>query len=91
MKEPIAFLNGEFVALADAKISVLDRGFIFGDGVYEFVPVYGKRLFRLDEHLDRLQNSLEAVRIENPYPESEWKKFLSQIVMKHEAPDQTIY
>lgn len=91
MKEPIAFLNGEFVELADAKVSVLDRGFIFGDGVYEFVPVYGKRLFRLDEHLDRLQNSLDAVRIDNPYPESEWKKFLSQMVMKHTAPDQTIY
>ena len=77
MKEPIAFLNGEFVALADARIPVLDRGFIFGDGVYEVIPVYSKRLFRLDEHLDRLQNSLDAVRITNPYPESEWKKYHS--------------
>lgn len=91
MKEPVAFLNGEFVALADARISVLDRGFIFGDGVYELLPVYSKRVFRLDEHLDRLFNSLDAVRIDNPYPESEWKKILSQMVMKHEAQDQAIY
>jgi len=91
MKEPIAFLNGEFIELSGAKVSVLDRGFIFGDGIYEVIPVYGKRLFRLDEHLERLQNSLDAVRINNPYPESEWKKFLSQIVMKHSAEDQSIY
>ena len=91
MKDSIAFLNGEFLALADAKVSVLDRGFIFGDGVYEVLPAYSKRLFRLEEHLDRLFSSLDAVRIDNPYPESEWKKVLSQIVMKHEAPDQTIY
>lgn len=91
MSPQIAFLNGEFVELSNAKISVLDRGFIFGDGVYEVIPVYSKRLFRLDEHLERLQNSLDAVRITNPYPESEWKKFLSQIVMKHAEEDQSIY
>jgi D-alanine transaminase len=91
MNPQIAFLNGEFVELSNAKISVLDRGFIFGDGVYEVIPVYSKRLFRLDEHLERLQNSLDAIRIDNPYPESEWKKFLSQIVMKHAEEDQSIY
>ncbi len=91
MNPQIAFLNGEFVELSNAKISVLDRGFIFGDGVYEVIPVYSKRLFRLDEHLERLQNSLDAIRITNPYPESEWKKFLSQIVMKHAEEDQSIY
>ena len=91
MNPQIAFLNGEFVELSNAKISVLDRGFIFGDGVYEVIPVYSKRLFRLDEHLERLQKSLDAVRITNPYPESEWKKFLSQIVMKHAEEDQSIY
>lgn len=91
MSESIVFLNGEFVPLNEARVPVLDRGFIFGDGVYEFIPVYGKRLFRLDEHLERLNNSLDAVRINNPYPESEWKKFLSQIVMKHDYEDQTIY
>ena len=77
--------------LSEAKVPVLDRGFIFGDSVYEVIPVYGKRLFRLDEHLDRLNNSLEATRIPNPHPESEWKKVLSQLVMKNEAEDQSVY
>lgn len=91
MSDPLVYLNGEFIPLSEAKIPVLDRGFIFGDSIYEVIPVYGKRLFRLDEHLDRLNNSLEATRIPNPYPESEWKKILSQLVMKHEAEDQSIY
>ncbi len=91
MSDPIVYLNGEFMPLADAKVPVLDRGFIFGDGIYEVIPAYGKRLFRLDEHLDRLNNSLDATRIPNPYPESEWKKILSQIVMKNDAEDQSIY
>jgi D-alanine transaminase len=91
MSESIVFLNGEFMPLADAKVPVLDRGFIFGDGIYEVIPAYGKRLFRLDEHLDRLNNSLDATRIPNPYPESEWKKTLSQLVMKNDAEDQSIY
>jgi len=91
MSDPLVYLNGDFLPLTEAKIPVLDRGFIFGDSIYEVIPVYGKRLFRLDEHLDRLNNSLEATRIPNPYPESEWKKILSQLVMKNEAEDQSIY
>ena len=91
MSDSTVYLNGEFMPLSEAKVPVLDRGFIFGDGIYEVIPVYGKRLFRLDEHLDRLNNSLDATRIPNPYPESEWKKILSQIVMKNEAEDQSIY
>ena len=91
MSDPIVYLNGEFIPLSEAKIPVLDRGFIFGDGIYEVIPVYAKRLFRLDEHLDRLNNSLDAIRIPNPYPESEWKKILSQLVMKSETEDQSIY
>ncbi len=75
----------------EAKVSVLDRGFLFGDGVYEVIPVYGKQIFRLDEHLDRLANSLAAVRIPNPCSESAWKKNLSQIVKKHDVQDQSIY
>jgi D-alanine transaminase len=61
------FLNGEFLPLEDAKVPVLDRGFIFGDGVYEVVPVYSKVAFRLEEHLARLERSLAAVGIRNPY------------------------
>jgi D-alanine transaminase len=91
MSEQLVYLNGDFMPLSEARVPVLDRGFIFGDGIYEVIPVYGKRLFRLDEHLDRLNNSLDATRIPNPYPESEWKKILSQLVMKNEAEDQSVY
>lgn len=91
MSDPLVYLNGEFIPLSAAKIPVLDRGFIFGDGIYEVIPAYAKRLFRLDEHLERLNNSLEATRIPNPYPESEWKKVLGQLVMKNEAEDQSVY
>jgi D-alanine transaminase len=59
----IAYLNGEFLPLDQAKVSVLDRGFIFGDGVYEVIPVYSRRAFRLPEHLKRLQHSLDSVRL----------------------------
>lgn len=91
MSDPIVYLNGEFMPLHEARVPVLDRGFIFGDGVYEVIPAYGKRLFRLDEHLDRLTGNLEATRIKNPLPESEWKKILSQLVMRNEAEDQSVY
>jgi D-alanine transaminase len=62
------YLNGEFLPLDQARVPVLDRGFVFGDGVYEMVPVYGRHPFRLDEHLRRLQASLDAIRLPNPYP-----------------------
>ena len=58
MPEAIVYLNGEFLPLSEAKVPVLDRGFIFGDGVYEVIPAYGRRLFRLDEHLQRLQSAM---------------------------------
>ena len=61
------YLNGAFMPLAEAKISVLDRGFVFGDGVYELVPVYSRQPFRLDDHLRRLQASLDGIRLANPH------------------------
>ena len=61
-----AYLNGSFLPLEDARVPVMDRGFLFGDGVYEVIPVYGGKLFRLEQHLQRLQNSLDGVRIGNP-------------------------
>ncbi len=91
MTHSIVYLNGEFMPIHEAKVPVLDRGFIFGDGVYEVIPVYGKQIFRLDEHLDRLANSLDAIRIPNPYSENEWKNNLDQIVMKHDEQEQSIY
>ena len=61
------YLNGSFIPIEDARISVLDRGFIFGDGVYEVIPVYSHRPFRLTEHLRRLQKSLDGIQLLNPY------------------------
>ena len=70
--DTLCYLNGEYTSLRDAKVSVLDRGFVFGDGVYEVVPAYGGRLFRFDEHLARLDRSLAKVRIPNPHTRDEW-------------------
>ena len=67
----IVYLNGAFLPLAEAKISVLDRGFIYGDGVYEVVPVYGRRPFRMAQHLKRLQYSLDGIRLANPHAAAE--------------------
>ena len=85
------YLNGSFIPIEDARISVLDRGFIFGDGVYEVVPVYSRRLFRLTEHLRRLQDSLEGIRLKNPHSDVAWKGLLEQIIASNEGDDQYLY
>ena len=87
----MVFLNGQFVAPEDAKVSVLDRGFIFGDGVYEVVPVYSRGPFRLDEHLARLERSLEAVQIRNPYARGEWQRLIGELVAQQPFADQGVY
>jgi D-alanine transaminase len=87
----VVFLNGQLVPLEDAKVSVLDRGFIFGDGVYEVVPVYSRVPFRLDEHLARLERSLEAVRIRNPYGRAEWRGIIGELVARQPFVDQGVY
>jgi D-alanine transaminase len=86
-----AWLNGRFLPLADAHVSVLDRGFLFGDGIYEVIPVYGGRLFRLPHHLKRLRNSLDGVRISNPMSDSEWETMLNELVARNEGDDQAVY
>ncbi len=85
------YLNGSFIPIEDARISVLDRGFIFGDGVYEVVPVYSRRLFRLTEHLRRLQDSLEGIRLKNPHSDVAWRGLLEQIIASNEGDDQYLY
>ena len=65
MSSQLVYLNGEYLPLNEAKVSVLDRGFIFGDGVYEVIPVYGGKALRFEHHMQRLHNSLDAVRINN--------------------------
>ncbi len=91
----ICYLNGEYLPLAEAKVSVLDRGFMFGDGIYEVVPVYGRKLFRFDEHLARLGRSLAKVRIENPHGREQWlercRKLIASLHEHGGATDQLVY
>jgi len=86
-----AYLNGQFLPLAEARIPVLDRGFIFGDGVYEVIPVYSRRPFRLPEHLRRLQHSLDAVRLGNPMTDAEWTRLIHELIGRHASEDQAVY
>jgi len=85
------YLNGDFIAADHAKVSVFDRGFVFGDGVYEVIPVYGGHPFRLPQHLQRLQSSLDAVHITNPHSAEEWSKIIITLIKEIDAPDQAIY
>jgi D-alanine transaminase len=87
----IVYLNGKFMADTEACVPVLDRGFIFGDGVYEVIPVYGGRLFRFREHLTRLENSLRAVRIANPLDSAGWQQMLQQLVEQNDGGDLSMY
>jgi D-alanine transaminase len=88
---PIVYLNGEYLPLAEAKISVLDRGFIYGDGVYELVPVYGREPFRMPQHLARLQRSLDGIRLANPHPPAEWEAIIRKLVSLQPYDDQGVY
>ena len=85
------YLNGDFVALEEARVPVLDRGFIFGDGIYEVVPVYARRPFRWPQHLARLKRSLAAIGIDNPRDDAGWTQLGADLVTRHEWPDQFVY
>ncbi len=93
------FLNGEYSALRDARISVMDRGFIFGDGVYEVVPVYAGRPFRFAQHMARLDRSLGELRMKNPLTHAQWGEIVAELVQRYAAfagvpadqADQLIY
>ena len=85
------YLNGSFIPIEDARISVLDRGFIFGDGVYEVIPVYSHIPFRLAEHLRRLQKSLDGIQLRNPHTDIEWEKLITKIIASNEGENQSIY
>ena len=82
------YLNGKFMPIEDAKIPVLDRGFIFGDGVYEVIPVYSRKPFRLPEHLRRLQHSLDGIKLANPRRDDEWVDIISRFIQLNEVQDQ---
>jgi D-alanine transaminase len=85
------YLNGRFLPLEDAKISVLDRGFIYGDGVYELIPVYHRQPYRLRQHLARLQRSLDGIRMVNPRTDAEWESIIRELVARTPFDDQGLY
>ncbi len=95
LPDTLCYLNGDYTPLNEAKVSVLDRGFIFGDGIYEVVPVYGGRLFRFAEHMARLERSLAKLRIPNPHSRDEWlercRTLVKALAQSQQAEDQLIY
>lgn len=88
---PIAHLDGAFLPLGEAKLSPLDRGFLFGDGVYEVIPAYAGRLFHLPAHLKRLQHSLDGIRLKNPLSDARWTALLQELVSRNGGGDQAVY
>ncbi len=91
MQDPLVYLNGMLMPLSEAKIPVLDRGFIFGDGVYEVIPVYRRKPFRPAQHMARLFRSLAAIGIPNPHTKNEWMALIDKVTSAHPADDQLVY
>jgi D-alanine transaminase len=91
MPLPICYLNGDFLPLADARVSPLDRAFLFGDAVYEVLPVYDSRPFRLREHLDRLNRSLAGIRMSAPLSHSDWARLCQELLSRNSARDAYLY
>jgi D-alanine transaminase len=91
MPLPLCYLDGEFLPLAAARVSPLDRAFLFGDAVYEVIPVYAGRPFRLPQHLDRLARSLAAIRMQPPLPHAGWHAVLGELVARNGGGDQSLY
>ena len=88
--DPLVYLNGEFTPLSEAKISVLDRGFLFGDGIYEVVPAYRGKPFRMAQHLARLSRSLASIEIANPKSNDEWEALVRRLVDLQGPIDQAV-
>ncbi|HSV57964.1 MAG TPA: aminotransferase class IV, partial [Variovorax sp.] len=91
LPDTLCYLNGDYTPLNQAKVSVLDRGFIFGDGIYDVVPVYGRKLFRFAQHLARLDRNLGKLRIANPHTSEEWLARCRKLIAAHASEDQMIY
>jgi D-alanine transaminase len=88
---PVCYLNGEYLPLVEARISPLDRGFLYGDGVYEVMPVYGGRPFRLQAHCARLTRSLGEIRMADPLDRAEWCDIFATLIARNGGGDQYIY
>ncbi len=89
--EPIVYINGEYLPQSQATVSVLDRGFLFGDGVYEVIPVFAGKPLRLTEHLDRLQRSMNRVSLKNPLAQHEWEEIFQTLLEGNPGGDRSIY
>lgn len=89
--EPIVYINGEYLPQSQAMVSVLDRGFLFGDGVYEVIPVFAGKLLRLNEHLERLQRSMNRVLLKNPLAQDEWEEIFHVLLDRNPGGDRSIY
>ena len=87
MSEPVVYLNGEYVALSDAKISILDQGFLLGDGVFDVVSVWKGVLFKLDEHIERLFLSLRATGLSSTLDADGWREVVIETVRRCELDD----
>jgi D-alanine transaminase len=87
----IVYLNGQYLPIEEARIPVLDRGFIYGDGVYELIPVYGRKPFRMPQHLARLDRSLAGIRLANPHTAAEWSAIVTELVRRQPFDDQGVY
>lgn len=91
MSDSLVYLNGRYLPLSEASVPVLDRGFIFGDGVYDVLPLYQGRPFRAAEHLARLARSLAAIGIDNPHTAPEWLRRMAPVAQAHPEEDQLLY
>lgn len=85
------YLNGQYLPLEQASVSVLDRGFMLGDGAYELIPVFSRQPFRLVEHLRRLQHTLDGIRLPNPLRDEEWTALITRMIGLQAANDQSVY
>src|SRR5215468_7387541 len=88
---PICYLNGQYLPIDEARISPLDRGFLYSDGVYEVMPVYGGRPFRFEAHAIRLTRSLAAIQMEDPHTRAEWHELLGTLISRNGGGDQYVY
>lgn len=88
---PICYLNGVYLPLREARISPLDRGFLFADGVYEVLPAFAGRMFRFREHFDRLARSLSAIKLASPHTHDEWQAILEELIRRNSSVDMYLY
>lgn len=88
---PICYLNGTYVPLRDARISPLDRGFLFADSVYEVLPAFAGRMFRFKEHFDRLARSLREIKLASPHTHDQWRELLEELIRRNGSVDMYVY